>query len=80
MVYFLAGYFYEIEHELTNDPTAQWLAKLGEGKEKVTLHFMLKRLAKLITKLEIKSLIDQNIVNKQDIRKTAEKYTNRKNL
>jgi hypothetical protein len=80
MVYFIAGYFYEIEHELTNDPTSQWLAKLGDGKGKVTIHFILKGLAKIIAYLEIKSLIDQNIVNQQDIKNATKIYSARKNL
>lgn len=80
MVYFIAGYFYEIEHELTNDPTSQWLAKLGDGKGKVTIHFILKGLAKIIAYLEIKSLIDQNIVNEQDIKNATKIYSARKNL
>lgn len=80
MVYFLAGYFYEIEHELTNDPTAQWLAKLGDGKGIVTVHFMLKGLAKIIAYLEIKNLIDQNLVNEQDIKMATKIYRAKKNL
>lgn len=46
--YFLAYYFYEIEHELTNDPTGQYLAKLGNRKEEVMVYFMLKQ--KVVTK------------------------------
>ena len=74
LVYFIAGYFYEIEHELTKDPSSQWLAKLGNGKGKVTAHFILKGLAKLIAYLEIKNLVDQNLVSEQDIKKSAQIY------
>ena len=32
LTYFVAAYFYEIEHELTKDHTVQWICVLGGGK------------------------------------------------
>lgn len=80
LVYFIAGYFYEIEHELVQDPTAQWLAKLGDGKGKVTVHFLLKGLAKIIAYLEIQQLIDNQKLRQDDIKKAARHYLAKKNL
>lgn len=80
MVYFIAGYFYEIEDELTHDPSAQWLAKLGDGKGKVTVHFLLKGLAKIIGYLEIKLLLDNNIIDQEDLKVATSIYLTRKNL
>lgn len=74
MVYFIAGYFYEIEDELTHDPTAQWLAKLGDGKGKVSVHFLLKGLAKIIGYLEIKYLLENNIIDQEDLKAAANIY------
>jgi hypothetical protein len=80
LVYFIAGYFYEIEHELTNDPSSQWLAKLGNGKGKVSAHFILKGLAKFIGYIEIKNLLDQNLISEQDIKNATRTYLSKKNL
>ncbi len=43
-IYFVAGYFYEVEHELKNDPTVIWIAQLARSKGKVTPHFIIKGL------------------------------------
>jgi len=48
LVFFVAGYFYEIEDEMTKDTTLIWLAKLGGGKGKVTKNYILRGLAMLI--------------------------------
>lgn len=75
LVYFIAGYFYEIEHELTANPTAQWLAELGNGKGKVSPHFLLKGLAKLAAYLEIQQLVEQNKLSQQQIQQAVKLYS-----
>ena len=60
LVYFIAGYFYEIEKELINHPVAQWLAQLGNGKGKVTPHYILIGLGKLAHFLTIRELFSQS--------------------
>lgn len=60
LVYFIAGYFYEVEKELINHPAAKWLAQLGKGKGKVTPHYILIGLGKLAHFLTIKELFDQS--------------------
>jgi len=80
LVYFIAGYFYEIEDELTDDPTAQWLAELGDGKGKVTVHFLLKGLAKVIAYFEIKSLLENHNISQEDLKLATNIYSVRKNL
>ena len=54
LVYFIAGYFHEVEKELVNHPAAQWLAQLGNGKGKVTPHYILIGLGKVANFLAIK--------------------------
>ncbi len=41
LVYFVAGYFYEVEPELATHPQAILLAKMGNGKGKVTPYYIL---------------------------------------
>jgi len=60
LVYFIAGYFYEVEKELINHPAAQWLAQLGNGKGKITPHYILIGLGKVAHFLEIKELFNQS--------------------
>lgn len=41
LVYFVAGYFYEVEPQLATHPQAILLAKMGNGKGKVTPYYIL---------------------------------------
>lgn len=75
LVYFIAGYFYEIAHELTANSTAEWLAELGNGKGKVSPHFLLKGLAKVAAYLEIQQLIEQNKLSQQQIQQAVKLYS-----
>lgn len=59
LVYFIAGYFYEVEHELVKHPAAQWLAQLGNGKGKVTPFYILKGIGKLAHFLNIQQMFQQ---------------------
>lgn len=59
LVYFIAGYFHEVEKELVNHPAAQWLAQLGNGKGKVTPHYILIGLGKVTNFLMIKERFNQ---------------------
>lgn len=75
LVYFVAGYFFEIEHQLTQDPNTQWLATLGGGKGKVTIHFLLKGIAKFINYLEMKNFIQERNISEQDIQEAINTYS-----
>jgi hypothetical protein len=74
LVFFIAGYFYEIKQQLAQDPGAQWLAQLGNGKGKVTLHFLLKGIAKLIIYIEMKNFIAQMNISEDDINEALKTY------
>ena len=80
MVYFIAGYFYEIEDQLAKDPSIQWLAQLGNGKGKVTPHFILKGIAKLIAFLEIQKQLEQNQIQPHLLQMAQQIYDARNNL
>ena len=47
LAFFLVGFFPELQTQLANHPTAQYLCDLARSKGKVTLHFLLKDLEKL---------------------------------
>jgi hypothetical protein len=65
LVYFIAGYFYEIENEIVKHPAAQWLAQLGKGKGKITPHYILKGIGKLAHFLEMQQFFQQIPENKE---------------
>ena len=66
LIYFIAGYFYEIEDQLTKDKTIEWIAQLGGGKGKITRYFILNGLAQLINyKLAQRFFEQQNISQEQ---------------
>lgn len=75
LAYFIAGYFYEIQDQLTQNTTAQWLAVLGNGKGKVRPHFLLKGLAKLAAYLEVQQLIEQNKLSQSQIQDAINLYS-----
>ena len=66
LIYFVAGYFYEIEDQLTQDKTIEWIAQMGGGKGKITRHFILNGFAQLINyKLAQRFFEQQNISPEQ---------------
>ncbi|MCP4368534.1 MAG: hypothetical protein GY797_10555 [Deltaproteobacteria bacterium] len=48
LAFFIGGYFYELEPELANNPVIAWLCQLGGGKGKITRHYFLEGLKKLL--------------------------------
>lgn len=58
-IYFIAGYFYEIEDEIVKHPAAQWLAQLGNGKGKTTPYYILRGVKKLYHFLEFQQIMQQ---------------------
>ena len=57
-VFFLPGYFYEIEHELRHKPEAMILAQPGNGKGKVIPVYVLRGLRKLMDCIQVSQLIE----------------------
>ncbi len=66
--FFVAGYFYEIESELTKENTIQWLARLGGAKNgEVTRFFVSKGFSKIINynsveKFKIENPMPKNLL------------------
>lgn len=46
--FFIGGYFYKIEPQLTDHPIIKWLCQLGKGKGKVTRRYLLEGLKNLL--------------------------------
>jgi hypothetical protein len=57
--YFVAGYFYEIESALIENESIKFIAYLGNGKGKVTRHYILQGFSKMITKIEVDEAIEE---------------------
>jgi hypothetical protein len=67
LVFFLVGYFKELETQLKGHPIAKFIAQIALSKGKVTQYFLLKGLEKIANFLEVKAMIDQNIITQQQI-------------
>lgn len=67
LCFFLVGYFKELEEDLKKHPIAQFIAQLALSKGKVTSFFLLKGLEKIVSFLEVKQMIDQNIITQEQI-------------
>ena len=57
LAYFVGGYFYEIDSDLTRNPTIALLAQLGGGKGKITRYYFLQGLRKLLTYVNLNNSI-----------------------
>lgn len=66
--YFVAGYFYEIESALIENEVIQFIAYLGNGKGKVTRHYILQGFAKMITKVEVDDAIEEFNITPEQIK------------
>lgn len=73
LCFFIGGYFYEIESELTKNVTIKSICDLGGGKGKYTRHYFLQGLAKILTYKAVEQFIEE-----QDI--TYEQFERMKNV
>jgi len=67
LVFFLAGYFKELEEELRNHPLTNFLCKLALSKGKTTLFFILKGLEKLAQYQEVVKWMEKENITQQQI-------------
>lgn len=66
-VYFIAGYFYEIESALIQDDYIRFLCELGGGKGKVTRFYLLEGLSKLVNKQTVDNWIEKNNITPEQL-------------
>lgn len=67
LVFFLAGYFKELEEYLKEHPLAVFLCQLARSKGKVTIFFLLKGLEILANFQLVKQAMDQFNISEQEI-------------
>jgi hypothetical protein len=58
--FFIGGYFYQLEPQLSQHPAIQWLCQLGNGKGKVTRHFLLEGLRNLLIHHHVERMREQS--------------------
>ncbi|SEH06622.1 transposase [Candidatus Venteria ishoeyi] len=61
--FFVGGYFYEIDSELTKNATIIMICDLGGGKGKVTRHFFLQGLKKLLIAESVNKFREQHHIS-----------------
>ncbi len=67
LTFFIGGYFYEIQDELTKNETVQWICKLGNGKGKVTRYYFLQGLSKLLLAAEVEIFRKENDISPEQM-------------
>jgi Transposase DDE domain len=67
LVFFLAGYFKELEEELNQHPLANFLCKLALSKGKTTLFFILQGIEKLAQYQEVRHWMEKEHISQQQI-------------
>jgi hypothetical protein len=65
LCFFVGAYFYEIQDELTKDPTVQWICELGGAKGKVTRFFFLKGLEILLHAQQLEAFQKEKNLSKE---------------
>jgi hypothetical protein len=65
LCFFIGGYFYEIESELIENITIQYICELGGGKGKCTPYYFLQGLAKLLTYNAIEQFVEEKEISDQ---------------
>lgn len=75
LAFFVGGYFYEIEDELTKDENIVWLAELGGGKGKITRGYILQGIAKVLEMKQTQSFLQKNNIDNQQVNAVIQKFT-----
>lgn len=58
--FFIGGYFYQLEPQLSQHPAIEWLCQMGKGKGKVTRHFFLEGLRNLLIHRHVERMREQS--------------------
>ena len=67
LVFFLAGYFQELEDELKKHPMSEFICKLALSKGKITMFFLLKGIEKLVAQQEVKKWMEEENITQEQI-------------
>ena len=74
LAFFVGGYFYEIEDELTKDPQIIWLAELGGGKGKITRGYILRGIAKLLEMKQTQDFLHKNNISEAKVEQVLKRF------
>ncbi len=74
LAFFVGGYFYEIEDQLTKDAQIIWLAELGGGKGKVTRGYILRGIAKLLEVKQTQDFLDKNNISQEQVNQVLQRF------
>jgi hypothetical protein len=77
--FFLVGYFPELEDELKKHPLSLNLCHLALSKGKVTIHFLLKGIEKLVHFQEVEQWISDNQISKEQLDEILSNFRTRNN-
>ena len=78
--FYMGGFFFEMEHELTKEPTIQWVAQLGGGKGKVTRGFVMKGWAQLLVVEKVNRFRKQNNISDEQVQTVLRRFTHLNNF
>ncbi len=67
LVFFLVGYFKELEEELKEHPLATFLCKLALSKGKVTIFYLLEGIEKLVIFQEVSRKMKENNITPEQV-------------
>lgn len=66
--FFIAGYFYEIESELIENTTVQYICDLGGGKGKYTRYYFLQGLAKILNYQAVEQFVENQGITDEEFK------------
>jgi len=75
LAFFVGGYFYENQDELTKNETVKWIALLGGGKGSVTRYFFMEGLKILIQVSYFKQFVKELNISDEEIQQAYDNFT-----
>jgi Transposase DDE domain len=75
LAFFIGGYFYEIQDELTADTNIIWLAELGGGKGVISRGYILKGIAKLLEMQQTQQFLQKNNIQQDAVQQVLKHFT-----
>lgn len=67
LCFFVAGYFYEHQTQIVNDPQAKFICSLANSKGKITKHFYLQGLKIIAHSIIFQQFIKQHNLSHQEL-------------
>jgi len=75
LAFFIGAYFYEIVDKLIDNKYATWIAELGGGKGKVSLHFFMEGLKVLLLQAHFENFKKEKNLTQDDIKQALKMFT-----